>query len=153
MKTFINSRTQTFSLRRRSTVLPSIIRKWGSSSHANGPAACCQEVAASESGIAPSLHPVVTPAGPRDLSVAIQGSSTGRKWEWRKRALGEVRVGMCLWSYVEGKERGERTLSLAASADAAPGSVGQWSGLRCGCTCHLLFFGKGTGVVYGNPPK
>lgn len=52
-----------------------------------------------------------------------------------------------------GKERRERTLCPAAVQNTAPGSVGQRPDLRCGFTCHLLFFGKGTGVAYGNPPK
>lgn len=82
-------------------------------------------------------------------SVATRGSSTGKKVGLKEAGCQGwgASMGMCSQSYVSGEGRGE-----GVRADSEPGSAGQIAGLRCGLTCRL-FFGRGTGVLYGNPPK
>lgn len=102
MKTFINSQTQRFPLWRRSTVLPSRIRKWGSSSHANGPATRCLEVAASESDTCRAQKPFCCHPGQQHRK------KVGIK-EVGSRALGlsgSRRGKGGAWSHVEGRREG-----------------------------------------------
>lgn len=77
-------------------MLSSIIRKWGGSSYANGPASHCEEPQASSSGIAPGLGCGGASRESRNQCAAPKTAAQERKGDQRKQAVEEVRAGVCL---------------------------------------------------------